>query len=170
MATEIYTPSPDEVLCIVLPHILAIMVHPRSTAAVKLWGLTAVSWQAVHLSPVSYKLDRGTNSLIRTNTFIFMPSISEWLIQTFHWGEPIDMGVPTGMHSRRAHTPPGHRPGWQAPTQAHSVSLPSGCPCLQMPSPTRTNSGTVSAVSGLWHPSLALDWFTGQLWLCVHIR
>ena len=26
--------------------------------------------------------------------------------------------------------PPGHSPGWQAPTQARGVSLPSGCPCL----------------------------------------
>lgn len=35
------------------------MVHPRSTGTVKLWGLRAVSWQAV----VSFKL-----ATVQTNT------------------------------------------------------------------------------------------------------
>lgn len=51
------------------------------------------------------------------------------LMQTFHWGELVDLGCLPGC-SAAMPTPPGHSPGWQAPTQARGVSLPSGCPCL----------------------------------------
>lgn len=48
------------------------------------------------------------------------------LMQTFHWGEPVDSGSPLGCWAAVS-TLPGHSPGWQAPMQARGVSQPSGC-------------------------------------------
>lgn len=49
------------------------------------------------------------------------------LMQSFHWSEPVDSGC---LPKAAVPIPPGHSLGWQAPTQARGVSLPSGCPCL----------------------------------------
>lgn len=88
------------------------------------------------------------------------------LMQTFHWGKHVDLGCLPGC-SAAMPKPPGHSPGWQAPTQARGVSLPSGCPCLCLscvvasfslaiapPSPTRHPLSRRNALSD---PGQALD-------------
>lgn len=75
----------------------------------------------------------GSDGYISGGVWWIAISEPQWasygLMQIFHWGEPGDLGCLPGC-STTMPTPPGHSPGWQAPTQARGVSLPSGCPCL----------------------------------------